>query len=298
LKIGKWTTDTGGFATYAAGLLLIGLGVAVWALDGPATPLRPAPAWDWEKLNFWSQIAFAFGGLELGAVMGGEVRNPKTTIPRAAWISGSAIAGFYILGTLAILAVLPPDRVNILTGLVQAGTQSSTRVGLPWIAPLLAVLITLGVTGQLGAWLSGSARIPFVIGLDRYFPPEFARLHPRWQTPHVAILVQGAACTLFLVVMQLGENLRVGYQLLVDMTVITYFIPFLYMFLSAARHGRKLSGTCGLLVTAAGIVFSLVPPAGVGAAWLFELKVAGGCIVLIAAARIAFQRGRRALAQP
>jgi amino acid transporter len=56
----------------------------------------------------------------------------------------------------------------------------------------LAALITCGITGQLGAWLSGSARVPFAIGLDRYLPPAFARLHPRWKTPHVAILTQGS----------------------------------------------------------------------------------------------------------
>src|SRR4029077_13958839 len=97
----------------------------------------------------------------------------------------------------------------------------------------IAVLISLGVLGQLGAWIAGSARIPFVIGIDRYMPAAFGSLHPRWRTPHVSILTAGVTCTVFLLVMQAGENLRIAYQLLVDITGITYFLPFSYLFASS-----------------------------------------------------------------
>jgi amino acid transporter len=292
VRVGKWTENLGGIATYAAGTALVALGALVWAAHGPATAIRLAPDWDWGKVNFWSQIAFAFGGLELGAMMGGEIREARRTVARAAWISGFAIAAFYILGTLAILALLPPDNVNILTGLTQAGAEAAERLGAPWVAPLLAALVALGVTGQLGAWLSGSARVPFAIGIDRYLPASFGRLHPRWRTPHVAILTQGVACTFFLLAMQSGDSVRAGYQLLVDMTVIAYFIPFVYLFGCAAREGRPWSALAGMAVTLAAIAFSLVPPDGAARVWLFEAKLAGGCIVLAATGRIAFHRGK------
>ena len=296
LRIGKWVENAGGLATYAAGLTLIALGLVVWARFGSATPLTLVPEWSWDRLNFWSQIAFAFGGLELGAIMGGEIRDPRRTVPRAALISGVAIAAFYIVGTLAVMMALPARSVSPLTGLTQAGAAAASRLGLPWVAPLFAVLIVVGVFGQLGAWLSGSARVPFAIGVDRYLPEAFARLHPRWRTPHVAILTQGVACTVFLLAMQTGESLRTGYQLLVDMTVITYFIPFLYLFGAAFKHGLRAAGISGGAVTLAAIVFSLAPPPEAGSAWLFEAKLAGGCLLLAATARIAFMRGQRARA--
>jgi amino acid transporter len=291
LRVGKWTEGVGGMATYLAGGLIVVLGLAVWAMHGTATRIDLAPHWDWGKLNFWSQIAFAFGGLELGAVLGGEIRDPRRAVPRAAWISGALITGFYILGTLAILAVLEPAKVNVLSGLTQAGAAAGGRLGLAFLGPVLAVLVTLGVTGQLGAWLAGSARIPFVIGLDRYLPPAFARLHPRWKTPHVAILTQGIACTVFLVGMQLGESLKTGYQLLVDMSVITYFIPFLYLFGAAFRNGLRATSVAGLAVTVAGIAFSLIPPEG-ASVLSFEGKLLGGTALLVAAGRVMFQRAR------
>ncbi|MGA2435611.1 MAG: APC family permease [Bryobacteraceae bacterium] len=160
VKTGKWTEDLGGAATYLAGAALIAAGLAVWLLHGAASPMHFAPAWNWERVNFWSQIAFAFGGLELGAIMGGEIRDPGRTVPRAAWIGGGAVAAFYILGTLAILALLPSGSVNVLTGLTQAGAAAGARLGIPWLAPALAVLVSVGIAGQLGAWISAARRHP------------------------------------------------------------------------------------------------------------------------------------------
>jgi amino acid transporter len=300
LSIAKWTNNVGALATYAFGAMIVVFGLVVWMRSGSATPIRLAPHWDMEKVNFWSQIAFAFGGLELGAILGGEIRNPARNVPRAAWISGAFITGFYILGTLSLMVLMPPDRINILTGLVQAATQVGARLGSAWLGRGMIVLVLMGVAGQLCAWIGGCARIPFVIGLDRYFPPAFARLHPRWGTPHMAILAQGIACTVFVIVLQAGENLRVGYQLLVDMTVIVYFIPFLYMFAASWKYGRKWSAAMGTVVTVVSIVVSLIPPGDAHSVWLFEFKLLAGCAVLIVVARAVFiyARVRRVAAQP
>ena len=116
LRIGKWTQNLGALATCAMGAGLLSAGALAFAQHGAATPLHGLPEWNWDTLNLWSQIAFAFGGLELGAIMSGEIRDPRRTVRRAAWISGALIAAFYILGTLAILALLPPTKREITFG--------------------------------------------------------------------------------------------------------------------------------------------------------------------------------------
>jgi glutamate:GABA antiporter len=290
LSVGKWTGNLGGLATFVGGALIIVLGFMVWLRFGSATRIQIVPEWNLDKLNFWSQIAFAFGGLELGAIMGGEIRNPERNVPRAAWIAGLGIAAFYIAGTLAMLVLLPPDRISIVTGLVQAGSAAGARLGIRWLTPALAFAICFGVMGQLGAWIAGSARLPFVIGIDHYLPSIFSRLHPRYRTPHLSILILSGACTFFVFVMQAGENLRIGYQLLVDMTVIMYFVPFLYMFGAAWKYGQRVSAAAGLLVTVVALGLSFVPPADVSSVWLFELKLAGGFLVLGGGAWMCFRR--------
>ena len=294
LRIGKWTENLGALSTYLVGALLAAFGVVVWMRFGSATPLSILPEWNFNKLNFWSQIAFAFGGLELGAIMGGEIRNPEKTVARAAWIAGGCIAAFYIVGTVAMLVLLPPDRISTVTGLVQAAAAAGQRLGWGWPALVLASAICLGVMGQLGAWIAGSARLPFVIGIDHYLPPVFSRLHPKWRTPHFSILILSGACTIFVILMQAGENLRTGYQLLVDMTVITYFVPFLYLFSTAWKYGERVSGAAGVLVTVVAVVLSFIPPPDASSVWVFELKLAGGFVLLAVAARVCFHVYKRA----
>jgi glutamate:GABA antiporter len=284
LRAGKWLANIGGTATYLAAAILILGGAAAWiARGGPATPLELFPPLDAAKLNFWPQIAFAFGGLELGAVLGGEIRDPERTLPRAAWLSGAAIATFYIAGTVGMLTLLPATAISPVTGLAQAGAALGWRP----MALALSILVVLGIAGQLNTWLGGVARIPVVLGADHYLPARFTSLG-------YALVAQALVCTVCLLAMQAGENLRTGYQLLVDMMVITYFVPFLYLFLAAWRvAGLRLSALAGLLVTILALALSFVPPDGVASPWLFEAKLIAGAAVVFALARYWFARKRK-----
>src|SRR6185503_7753075 len=103
-----------------------------------------------------------------------------------------------------------------------------------WLAPVAAAAYTIGNLGGVGAWLGGPARVAFVIGLDRYFPPAFGRVHPRWHTPYVAILTQAVLATVFLLLSVLGKGTTVekAYLVILDTMLLVYFIPYIYLFLS------------------------------------------------------------------
>jgi len=82
----------------------------VYLRSGSATHFTAAnmmPTWNWDTVNFWSQIAFAFTGLELVSAMSEEVRDPRRTLPRAVFGAGAMIAFMYIVGTFAILTLAP-----------------------------------------------------------------------------------------------------------------------------------------------------------------------------------------------
>jgi amino acid transporter len=288
VAIGKWPSDLGGVATFVVVGLLMAAGGFVWLRGGPATRNPDFwPQWDWQKLNFWSQIALALTGLELGAIMAGEIRDPSRTIPRAAWIAAAAVSIFYIGGTLAVLALVPAERIDIMAGLVQAGQAAGATVGWKSFPAIVAFLVLLSAAGGFSSWLGGCARLPFVIGIDEYLPPAFARLHKRWGTPWVALLAIGGICTLFLVSLTAGETLRTGYQLLVDLTTITSLLPFLYLFAAGWKNGQRLGGACGFGVTALAVALAFIPPEGAG--WTYEAKLLGGCAVSVWAARMNYK---------
>ena len=295
LRIGKWPSVLGGGAAYLVALLLCILGLLAAMRYGSATHFTHlVPDVSWSNLNFWSQIAFAMVGLELAPILGGEIQNAAKIIPRAAWISGLLCAAFYMAGTAAMLALLPPSGINPMTGLAQAGDVAGARFGATWLSPCFALLISVGVLGQLSSFIAGNSRLPFAMGLDHYLPSAFAKVHPRWGTPYVSILLQGIFSTVFLVLAELGENLRAAYQIMVDMTVIVTLIPFLYIFTSGMKFGQRWAGATGAIVSAIAMVLSAIPPPGVASVWLFELKVVGGTVLLVLAGRMIFARSQAA----
>src|SRR5437879_8311772 len=95
LNIGKWLQNAGGVSAYLPLLALLGIAAILWMKNGPVTHFTRAnmlPVWNWDTVNFWSQIAFAFSGMELVSAMSQEVRNPQKTLPRAVYASGMLIA--------------------------------------------------------------------------------------------------------------------------------------------------------------------------------------------------------------
>lgn len=294
LRYGRWTQWLGSVGSYGIGLLLIAVAALIYAKRGSATELNVWPKGNWETVNFWSQIAFALTGLEMAPMMGSEIHEAERNLPRSSWVTAVACAAYYSLATAALLVLLTPENINILHGLAAGGRVAGLELGVPWFGALFAVLIVCGGLGQFGALGAAAARLPFVVGLDRYFPASFARLHPRYHTPHRSILLLASVASVFLVLLQLGETLRAAYQLLIDLMVLATFVPFCYIFLSAWKAGLRVSAILGLLVSALALLFSLVPTADVRNVWLFEAKLLGGTLALVGLARWIFVRAQRA----
>src|ERR1035441_5246072 len=111
---------------------------------------------------------------------------------------------------------------------MHAISTSADRVGWSGIVPAVALLICISNLGGVGAYLAALSRIPFVVGIDRFLPPAFGRVHPKWGTPCVSLIVQSLCCVLFIVLGQFGSTVHGAYQVLVSMTIITNFVPYLF----------------------------------------------------------------------
>jgi amino acid transporter len=185
---------------------------------------------------------------------------------------------------------LPAQQVNITNGMPQATAALVAGLGHAALRPLAAIvaaLLVVGNVGGVGAWLAGSARLPFAAGVDRALPAVFGRVHPRWQTPYVALLVQGVLATAFVVAGLAGATVRDAYVALTSTTIILFFLPYLYIFAAYLRLRRQrtirtaIVGWVGLAAVTLSIALSLVPPA-VEHPWVFEAKVLGGTAVFLA----------------
>lgn len=301
LKTGKWLQNIGAVSTYIPGVVLVVLGVIAMTRQ-PAANEFTARAFvpdlsNFGALNLWAAIAFAFSGIELSATLNEEVRDPVRTTSRAVWIAGAMIAAIYLAGTLSVLWLIPAGEVNIVSGFLQSIQTGANASGMSmlWIVPVCALLFTVGNIGGVGAWLIGPARVAFAIGIDRYFPPAFGKVHPRWKTPYVAILVQAGLSTVFLLLSVLGKGTTVerAYLILLDTMLLIYFLPLLYLFVVYVKvEGARdephrirsiITGSCGFAVTLFAMIVACVPPEGTPSVLIFELKVLGGAILFVGA---------------
>ncbi len=293
MRVAKWISAFGGSSTFILGALIAVLAVSAAVRFGSVTRFTLLPVANLNTLNFWSQIAFAFVGLELAPIVSAEIRNPRRDVPRAAVISGTISAVLYIGLTAALLVLLRPEEVNPMNGLAQAGVAGSQGLGFPAVTTLLAILIAIAVIGQLDTWIAGNTRLPYAIGLDRYLPPGFGRVHPRWGTPYVSLLSQGVAATLFLLMAQLGETVKAAYQIMVDMMLIVTFIPYVYIFCAGFRFANRPAALSGLAVTLIAIVLAALPPPDVASVAVFETKIIGGSLLFAVLGWILFNRYRK-----
>ena len=318
LDVGKWLHNAGALAMWIPVLIVIGMGLVAWHRFGSATTFSIQTMTPSVRLNdviFWSVLTFAFGGCETASFMGEEIKNARRTIPLALFLGGATVAFCYIVGTLSVLVALPSSEVSSLQGLVQAIAKTAGRVGVPWVLPLAAFLIALSNIGASGAYLAAVARLPFVAGIDRYLPPSFGALHPRWGTPWVALLTQTFIGAVFIFLGQAGTSVKGAYDVLVSMGVITYFVPYLYLFASMFKLQREPAGSdvirvpggkpaayalsiLGFTTTVLTIALSVLPPPDEPNKPLAVFKIVGGCGALLVIGAWLYWTGKRRASSP
>jgi glutamate:GABA antiporter len=313
LAVGKWLHNLGAVGLWIPGILLMVLGLVAVIRFGSATPFtleNMVPSTRLKDIVFWSTIAFSMSGLESGSMLGEEIQNPRRNIPRTLLLAGTLITALYILGTVAMLVALPQREILSLQGFMQAIETAGGRVGASWLVGPIAALIVLGGLGQAGAWFAAGGRLPFVAGIDHFLPAAFGRLHPRYGSPHVSLLTQAAIAALFIFLGQAGTTVKGAYDVLVSMSIISYFIPYLLMFASMIRLQRepappeaiRVPGGRGVAVTLAGvgfvttsvsIVLALVPAADEPNKVLAVTKVAGLTLLLVGGGALVYYLGQR-----
>jgi len=313
LDVGKWLHNLGALSMCVPVLIVIGMGGLAWHRFGSATAFTRqsmVPSTHFNDLIFWSVLIFALGGCETASFMAEEIKNARRLIPLGLLVAGVTVTFCYILGTVGVLLALPSSEVSDLQGLMQAISKTAHRVGFEAVIPFAALLITLSNLGAASAYLAAVARLPFVAGLDRFLPPAFGALHPRWRTPWIALLTQFLCGVIFIFLGQAGTTVRGAYEVLVSIGVITYFIPYLYLFAAmfklqsqpaepdvvrvpGGKPVARLVSIVGLLTSSVTILLSLVPQPDEPNKTLAIVKIIGSTGLLLALGMFLYSAGRR-----
>ncbi len=304
LGVGKWINNLGGIGTGITAAVLIGLGLLAYHRHGSLIGLHDFAirGADWHTIAAFGYITFGLVGLELGSIMGDEIREPRRTVP-AAVVWGGIISGvLYVGATLAVFIDVPTREIGVVQGILQAVSKMASENGASWLVAPVALLLSIAIAGIASAWLAGSARIPFVAGLDKYLPSPLGKVHARYGTPWVALTLHGALSTVFLAMNFIGASVQEAFLTMLDLAVFLQLVPFLYMYaslISLARRGNqagvysagklRVAGVCGFTTTAMGMIVAFVPTRQIVSVWLFELKMFIGCAFFVGLALLLFR---------
>jgi glutamate:GABA antiporter len=314
LGVGKWINNLGAIGTGVAAAVLIGLGIIIYLRFGTNVTAADfkIPANPRFVLNSFGVICFGLVGLELASVMGDEIENPQRILPGAvAW--GGVLSGLlYIGATLTLLIAVSKQDISVLQGIVQAVSHLAAKVNAAWIVAPFAFLLSVSIAGIGSAWLAGSARIPFVAGLDSYMPGWLGRVHPKYATPYAALIVHAVVSMILVIVNFTGAGVQETFQKLLSLAVVLQLVPFLYMFgallkiaadesFLKARYGRStlvFAGASGLITTILGIALAFFPAQQITSILSYEIWMFGGTLLFISlAAFFFFIYGRRKAAR-
>lgn len=305
LGVGKWLNNVGAIGTLVAAAVLIGLGLTICFRFGTTVTAGDfrVPADPRFVLNSFGVICFGLVGLELASVMGDEIRDPQRTLPGGvAW--GGVVSGvLYVGATLTLLVAVRKDEISVLQGIVQAVSHMASKVGVGWIIAPFAVMLSLSIAGIGSAWMGGSARIPFVAGLDSYMPCWLGRIHPRYATPYAALIVQALVSLVLVVVNFYGSGgVQEAFQKMLSLAVVLQLVPFLYVFaallkfalrkpLEGGRYGRGTllcAGGAGFVTTVLGIALAFFPAKQITSVWKYEITMFGITLAFLALAGFFF----------
>lgn len=305
LGVGKWINNLGGIGTFVAAFLLMGLGVIMFAKFGTHVQWSDfrVPSNPRFVLNSFGVICFGLVGLELASIMGDEIENPRNTLPGAVAWGGALSGALYVGATLTLLVAVDKNSISVLQGIVQAVSHMAAQVGVSWITAPFAFLLSLSIAGIGSAWLGGSARIPFVAGLDSYMPAWLGKIHPKYATPYAALIVH-ASVSLILVIINFVStgNVQASFQSLLSLAVVLQLIPFLYVFGALLRialdkqfeqqqysRGTLIAaGISGLLTTAVAMVVAYFPAQQISSVFRYEIWMVGGTFLFIGLAAFFF----------
>lgn len=166
-------------------LLLVALGAA--AVQGSNLAMESAPSAP-RVAQGAAFVIFAFLGIEAALVPSGEVRDPARTVPRAIAIAMTVVTVLYLAVHVVTQGILGPALATSATPVADA---AGVGIG-PWARTFILAGSALSMLGYLSGMTLAVPRMLYAFARDGFLPAALARVHPRFRTPHVAIVAQVA----------------------------------------------------------------------------------------------------------
>ncbi len=238
---------------------------AVEAREGVRfVPQAEVPAWDlWTMLSAAAVLFGTFIGFDSIAQAGGEAKRPERNLPLAIGLAIGIVGGLYLLFTAAIYHVVPWSFVaeRVQEGELTAPGLLGYVLAPGWTVVILAAA-AIALINDLPAMLLAVSRLMFAWAEDEIFPAGIARIHPRYKTPWVAVVLSAATSSLGILGCHFAGDFFLGVDILVTSMLVNFFFMALSLMLLSRRNpkiaarvrfvsstsGQAVLGFAGILV--------------------------------------------------
>lgn len=301
IKTSSWFSTIGVIAgTIAPGILIISLGM-IWILG--KHPIQMELSWHAlipefrgiSDLVFLAGLFLAFAGLEVSAGYASDVKNPRKNYPIAIVLAAIITFSLFMLGSLAIGAVIPKTNISFTSGLMDACAIFFQYYQLTWILPILAFLLVIGAIAEVNSWLIGPVKGLYATSIHGNLPPFFQKVNKR-NVPTRLLLFQAIIVSIAGFIFLYMPNVSGAFWILTALSAQSYLIMYILMFLSAIvlryskphvpraykvpfkNKGIWLFGSLGILTSLFVIILAFVPPAqlNTGNPWVYRAFLACG----------------------
>lgn len=216
---------------------------------------------------------FAFLGIESATIPADNITQPTQTIPRATRLGIWLVIGIYILGSVAVMGVIPPEMLQHSKAPFADAAAVIWGEEARYMVALGAVISTFGA---LNGWIIMQGQIPLAAAKDQLFPSYFGQLNRR-QTPAFGIIFSSVLISI-LMMMNYTKGLIQAFEFMILLATLTCLVPYLFStathVLLALRTGKKGQWIWGSL----GFIFSMWAIVGSGEEvvfWGFLILMAG-----------------------
>ncbi len=232
------------FGTIIPAILIISLG-ASWLLLGKPTQIHFAtqnlfPALHINSLVFFTGVLSSYAGMQITAFHAPNVNNPQRNFPLAIAIAVVLIIAITLFSTLAIAIVVPQQKIQLVSGVLQGFAYFFQAFKLTWALPITVLLIIISGISTLAAWLLGPARGLAVAAQNRDFPIYFSKESKRG-IPVRILLLQATIATLLAFLFILLPNLNIAFWLLTVLTSQFTLIMYVLLFSSNIALQPKIT---------------------------------------------------------
>jgi len=252
------------------------------------------------SVAFLAGIILLFAGVEVHAVHANEMDNPSSQFPESMFLASAIIFSLFLMGSLAVAAIIPADKISLTAGLMQAFKQVLDSFGIGFLTPVIGLFLAFGAVGGVMSWVGGPSRGLLHTAREGEIPPFMAKVNKNGIQINI-LIIQGVIVSLLAVLYFIMDNVSVAFFVLSAMTVTLYLVMYILMYAAAIklrytrpdlpRSYKVPGGTIGMLFVAGvglvGVCFALLvgffPPSNlpVGNPALYVGLVASGMIVFI-----------------